>query len=178
MARAVGRRTAATLALLLLAAACGGQRPPAADDRAGETVQRLGAVAPVQPAGTESAGEVCAPSAVEAAHTVALPPPPDPEFEAAFIASPPELPARRLLGMSRGEVAVLLGRPSLRREEPSSEVWQYAAGPCVLHVFLYAESAQTGLHVSHYEIRHGEAKARAASDCFEAVLHRDESAAP
>ena len=73
---------------------------------------------------------------------------------------------------------MLLGRPSLRREEPSSEVWQYAAGPCVLHVFLYAESAQTGLHVSHYEIRHGEAKARAASDCFEAVLHRDESAAP
>jgi len=94
-----------------------------------------------------------------------LPPP-------AGIASEPRL----LLGMTRDEVAVWLGPPNLRREEPRSEVWQYATQGCVLHVFLYEAGSPPERRVSHYEIGGPDTAGLPAEPCFETLLHRDEAA--
>ena len=115
------------------------------------------------------------------------PPEPDPEaptFEEAYIASTPDLrpPAgiasepRLLLGMTRDEVAVWLGPPNLRREEPRSEVWQYATRGCVLHVFLYEAGSPPERRVSHYEIGGPDTAGSPPEPCFETLLHRDEAA--
>jgi len=115
------------------------------------------------------------------------PPEPEPEaspFEVAYIASTPDLrpPAgiasepRLLLGMTRDEVAVWLGPPNLRREEPRSEVWQYATRGCVLHVFLYEAGSPPERRVSHYEIGGLDTAGSPPEPCFETLLHREEAA--
>ena len=58
----------------------------------------------------------------------------------------------RLIGLSVGEAAELLGRPALVRREPPAEVWQYAGRECVLHLFLY-DNEGGGSSVTHYEMR-------------------------
>ncbi len=57
----------------------------------------------------------------------------------------------RLIGLTVGEAAKLLGRPALVRREPPAEVWQYAASECVLHLFLYEREG--GAAVTHFEMR-------------------------
>ncbi len=57
----------------------------------------------------------------------------------------------RLIGLSVGEAAKLLGRPALVRREPPAEVWQYAGSECVLHLFLY--ESEGGPSVTHFEMR-------------------------
>ena len=57
----------------------------------------------------------------------------------------------RLLGESSSVVLRLLGKPALRRTEAPGEVWQYVAGACVIHLFLY-RGEQGGEHrVQHVE---------------------------
>ncbi|MFP6774286.1 MAG: hypothetical protein VCE74_18440 [Alphaproteobacteria bacterium] len=56
--------------------------------------------------------------------------------------APPATPAmksRQLVGLDRGGLNSLLGKPTLLRQEASAEVWQYVAPDCVLHVFLYRD---------------------------------------
>ena len=57
----------------------------------------------------------------------------------------------RLIGLTVGEAARLLGRPALVRREPPAEVWQYAESECVLHLFLYQREG--GPAVTHFEMR-------------------------
>ena len=172
-------RTAAILALGAVIAACSGRpaTPPRADPPAPQ------AVAIESGGGTPATFEPSAPHEPE---------PADPPFEAAYIASAPDLrpPAgiagepRLLLGMSRDEVAVWLGPPNLRREEPRSEVWQYAARGCVLHVFLNEAGSPPERRVSHYEISAAATveptpepgPEPGPGSCFETLLRRDEAA--
>ena len=68
-------------------------------------------------------------------------------------AAPPELPhLQQLVGMNRGGLSDLLGKPSLLRREPPAEVWQYSAAQCVLHVFFYSDTDNGGYRVSHVDI--------------------------
>jgi len=52
---------------------------------------------------------------------------------------------RQLVGLDRGGLGQLLGKPALLRREASAEVWQYAAKGCVLHIFLYRDGAANSL---------------------------------
>ena len=58
---------------------------------------------------------------------------------------------RQLVGIDRRELGAMLGKPTLRRNEPPAEVWQYVAGRCVLHLFLYADDANSPYRVSHVD---------------------------
>jgi len=78
--------------------------------------------------------------------------------QAALLASAPnpyvavDADPEQLIGLSVGEAAELLGRPSLVRREAPAEVWQYAARECVLHLFLY-QTALGAPEVTHFEMR-------------------------
>jgi len=54
------------------------------------------------------------------------------------IAPKPPLP---LVGATANTVRESLGKPSLIRQEPPAEVWQYAGRACILDVTLYADPA-------------------------------------
>ncbi len=112
---------------------------------------------------------------------------PAPRTRAAVVPEPaPETPPRpipdlyQLVGMNRGDLSGLLGKPSLRRSEPPAEVWLYSAAQCVLHVFLYNDAAQGRYLVSHVEVAHRQQRAIHAvassgdsfrQECFGRVLH-------
>ena len=66
------------------------------------------------------------------ATTPAVPPTPAPP-------ATPAMKSRQLVGLDRGGLNSLLGKPTLLRQDASAEVWQYVAPDCVLHVFLYRD---------------------------------------
>lgn len=66
----------------------------------------------------------------------------------------PALDIRTLVGMDRVGLNDLLGPPALRRGEPGVEVWQYSGKACVLHVFLYRDSANGPFRVAHVDTVH------------------------
>ncbi len=71
----------------------------------------------------------------------------------------------QLVGLQGPELALLLGLPTLKRQEPPAEVWQYVGRSCALHVFFYLDPAQGGYRVVHVEsIDRG--GARSAGDDF------------
>lgn len=61
----------------------------------------------------------------------------------------PEL--QQLLGLDRAGLSDLLGKPTLLRREASAEVWQYGTAQCVLHLFLYRDSAEGSFQVVHID---------------------------
>lgn len=64
-----------------------------------------------------------------------------------------------LLRLTRGDVASALGAPSIRRNEPPAEIWQYKTGKCVLDVYFYAAGPSThpdASEVSYFEMRRPE----------------------
>ena len=81
-----------------------------------------------------------------------------PATSTAVITRPP--PPRRLVGLGAGELVGVFGAPTLKRRDPPAEVWQYVGSSCVLHIFLYADSAGVGTAVAHVEAldRGGEPK--------------------
>ena len=70
----------------------------------------------------------------------------------------PDPKPRNLVGMTRSDVAALLGPPTLLRSEPPAEVWQYTSQRCVLHVFLYREGRTENYRARHVELRTREAR--------------------
>lgn len=80
---------------------------------------------------------------------------------------PPEL-----VGLSREQVASLLGAPTLLRREAPAEVWQYVGAACVLHVFLYQEHG--AVRVAHYESAVRGGRRVKARDCYDRLF--DETA--
>src|SRR5687768_2475724 len=46
----------------------------------------------------------------------------------------PVLPEIKLVGMSRGETATLLGAPTEERDAAPAKIWKFAAGECALDV--------------------------------------------
>ncbi|MCW5731235.1 MAG: hypothetical protein KIT20_10780 [Alphaproteobacteria bacterium] len=74
---------------------------------------------------------------------------------------------RGLLGMNRGEVGEMLGRPTLLRREQPSEVWQYRAPECVLFVFFFDAEDKRGALVEYVEARQrGTAQPMPEADCL------------
>ncbi|MBM3491533.1 MAG: hypothetical protein FJX68_14015 [Alphaproteobacteria bacterium] len=103
----------------------------------------------IEPAGAARA-EALAQAAVAAASVGAT----APEAKVAQIsptAGVPGLSGERILGQSDGEVLRLLGKPALRRVEPPGEMWQYVAGGCVVHLFLYRAERGGEARVQHVE---------------------------
>ncbi|GIK99841.1 MAG: hypothetical protein BroJett029_40500 [Alphaproteobacteria bacterium] len=157
-------RLAACLGLFgaLALAGCGGTThrvPVATADAAPATAVTRAAPSVVE---AESATE--APDSTELA---ALPEdaeePAPPSYEKAEPADP-----ARVMGLARGEIETLLGRPGLVRQEAPAEVWQYQSRGCVLDLFMYEASAD--YEVVYIEARDGKALAAAAAVCLGAVM--------
>ena len=88
---------------------------------------------------------------------------------------------QQLVGMNRGGLSGLLGKPTQWRREPPAEVWQYRASQCILHVFLYKDTDEGRYLVSHVEaVRRqqrtihtiGSSDDSIQRECFGRVLHR------
>jgi hypothetical protein len=77
---------------------------------------------------------------------------------------------RRLLEMSRQNLANLLGKPQFVRREARARVWQYRTEACVLDLFLYDVASR--YEVIHYEFRAARGLAGPTSGCFEKLLTR------
>lgn len=97
--------------------------------------------------------------------SAAVPPP-------ATAAEPGADPAQ-LRGMQAATLKMLLGEPGLVRDEPPAQVWLYAAGSCVFHVFLYDHPGE-GYRVSHYDMVAIGPVIHPVKDCFANVLSRAE----
>ena len=77
----------------------------------------------------------------------------------------------QLMGLAPDAVGRLLGQPSLLRNEPPAQVWQYKLANCVLDIFLYAEETDPdNPRVTYFEIRGDDAAARSMRACFAAIL--------
>jgi hypothetical protein len=79
------------------------------------------------------------------------------------IESPPEPPKlEELRGLNAVQLTTLLGKPTLLRDEPAAQMWQYRSETCVLHLFLYP--AQGGeKRVQYVEARSRQIGATAAT---------------
>ncbi len=88
--------------------------------------------APDRPASQQPVLDKPPAAATMPATTPAVRPPPAPP-------APPVMKSRQLVGLDRGGLNSLLGKPTLLRQDASAQVWQYAAPDCVLHVFLYRD---------------------------------------
>jgi len=54
----------------------------------------------------------------------------------AIPASRPAIPVSSLVGRSGADVMSMIGTPTLKWQRGQGALWQYAAQPCVVHVFL------------------------------------------
>lgn len=85
--------------------------------------------------------------------------------------------APKLIGMRAEEISSLLGQPTLLRQEPPAQVWQYASDDCVLYVFLYRNHRDTGRsRVRYVESRDPATAAREPTPpCVNQFMHRHKS---
>lgn len=79
---------------------------------------------------------------------------------------------RDLMGAGVGDVAAVLGRPTLVRAERPSEIWQYRVADCVLDVFLRDQG--DGLLVDHVEGRDRGGAEVDAESCMDRVVSAKE----
>ena len=82
---------------------------------------------------------------------------------------PAAIAAEDLLGLSRGAVSELLGRPSVVRSEAPAEIWQYRNRTCVVDLIFYGDGDAAVIHI---EARDRAAAPLAADPCL-AVLVRE-----
>lgn len=71
-------------------------------------------------------------------------------------------------------VRTLLGEPRFIRHEPPAEVWLYAAGNCIFHVFMYDEAGTGSYRVVHYDVAASSRSIQPVNECFANVLSRAE----
>jgi len=93
------------------------------------------------------------------------------EPELAAVAPMPQgsgLAPAAIMGKGAGEVESLLGQPSLLREEPGAQVWQYASTSCVLLLYLYADELDS-YRVTHMEARDKGQGSSDVADCLAAT---------
>lgn len=66
----------------------------------------------------------------------------------------PEPPAPlKLIGLSRSEAEILLGRPAAEAERSPAKVWQYRTAECTVDVYFYLDVARNEFYALHYEAR-------------------------
>jgi len=88
--------------------------------------------------------------------------------------APPRPDPAQLLGMEATHLKTLLGEPNLIRREPPAQVWLYAGGACVFHVYLYKLPDAAGYRVTHYDVSAHPRRIHPARDCFGSLLQRAE----
>ena len=81
--------------------------------------------------------------------------PPQVALPAEPVIEPPiEDDPKTLMGLDRGGLAALLGKPSQVRREQPAEIWQYVGADCIFDIFLYKD--QGAYRVIHAEARDDE----------------------
>lgn len=143
----------ALLALLALGACAAGSFPanpsaPTAQkvDTPAAAAEEAAAEPALQALASETADQVD-PTGAQPAQLVALP--------AELVIEPPiEDDPKTLMGLDRGDLAELLGKPSRVRRESPAEIWQYVGNDCIFDIFLYKE--QGAYRVIHAEARDDE----------------------
>ena len=75
---------------------------------------------------------------------------------------------KKLVGLSPGKLADLLGSPGFVRRDGSAEIWQYLAEACILDVFLYRD--KDVLAVDYVELRGRGAPQQSRRDCYREML--------
>lgn len=149
----LGRSALAAATACIVLAACAGPPPPTIRPKNATTAPLTGAALaqpaprpqpaqpqPAQPQATQPQATPQPPTAREQAS-----PPPGPPALAAVPVPAPAAPARggkgpkpeQIVDQPGRAVRALLGTPDLQRREPPAEVWQYAAGTCVLDITFY-----------------------------------------
>ncbi len=80
-----------------------------------------------------------------------------------------------MIGLDRGQVSALLGKPRFRRQDSPADLWQYGNGKCVLDLFLYKIRDGSVYKVTHVEVRPLNGAKITKDVCFEGLIraHND-----
>lgn len=81
------------------------------------------------------------------------------------------LPEIKLIGMSRGEAASLLGAPSEERDAAPAKIWKFSAGECAVDVYFYLDVKRNDFYALHYSVqdRNGATTGEAADRCLQRI---------
>jgi hypothetical protein len=98
-------------------------------------------------------------------------PAPQPEAQPGPASEVPPLPEIKLVGMSRGEAATLLGAPTEERDVAPAKIWKFATGECVVDVYFYLDVARNDFYALHYNVqdRNGATTGEAAERCLQRI---------
>lgn len=155
-------RTGAVAGMLLLAAcAQPGGYPGAALSEKAPSGSGEGLEAHAAPPPLAAGGKLALPAAVARGAMLAAIP-----VAAKRTAGPAGVPTPEdLKGLAADELAAMLGAPSLLSRDGPAQIWQYAGGGCVLHVFLYDERGT--FRVTYAELRVDDREAARPPFCVE-----------
>jgi hypothetical protein len=108
------------------------------------------------------------PSPMEKATSTPAAQPSQPE-PAPELAAP--LPEIKLVGMSRGEAANLLGAPAEERDAAPAKIWKFSAGECAVDVYFYLDVKRNDFYALHYNVqdRNGATTGEAADRCLQRI---------
>ena len=95
------------------------------------------------------------------------PPPAVTTSVAPVIPPKPMIHADQVLAQSESHIRSLLGTPSLLRQDPPAQLWQYRGPACVLDVYLYETSA--GFVSKHLAARGLKGQTMDPSACLAAI---------
>lgn len=81
------------------------------------------------------------------------------------------LPEIKLVGMSRGETATLLGAPVEERDAAPAKIWKFSAGECAVDVYFYLDVKRNDFYALHYNVqdRNGATTGEAADRCLQRI---------
>ena len=81
------------------------------------------------------------------------------------------LPEFKLVGMSRGETATLLGAPTEERDAAPAKIWKFMSGECVVDVYFYLDVARNDFYALHYNVqdRYGVTTGEPAERCLQRI---------
>jgi hypothetical protein len=81
------------------------------------------------------------------------------------------LPEIKLVGMSRGEAANLLGAPAEERDAAPAKIWKFSAGECAVDVYFYLDVKRNDFYALHYNVqdRNGATTGEAADRCLQRI---------
>jgi hypothetical protein len=81
------------------------------------------------------------------------------------------LPEIKIVGMSRGETANLLGAPAEERDAAPAKIWKFSAGDCAVDVYFYLDVKRNDFYALHYDVqdRNGATTGEAAERCLQRI---------
>ena len=84
---------------------------------------------------------------------------------------PALMPEIKLVGMSRGETATLLGAPAEERDAAPAKIWKFTSGECAVDVYFYLDVARNDFYALHYNVqdRWGVTTGEPAERCLQRI---------